>query len=162
MIRDLGDGEVGKEGIIDFPLFNVEIAIEIEEDTPIDYAEKCADALFRLEDAEIERFCDGAIRYCERMREYFNEMDVSMPANLSGREILAYIQPCSIYIVPPKSDGVAFLLSCNCDWEVEHGLECIIKDGKVIYMGSFISTDPWLGEEFLSREYGNYIDTSGF
>ena len=82
MIRELKKGEFGLEGFVEFPLFNKEIAVSIDDNVAIEYAERCADYLGHLDDQVIEKLCEGSIRYCEDNRDYFVDEEIMIPENI--------------------------------------------------------------------------------
>ena len=151
LIRDFDD----ESGVIDFPLMGGEIEIMIH-DAPLSYAEKCAEYLAQLPGNVIEKLCESSIRYCERRRQYFQEEEFSVPKNISGRDILKHISIQSMIVETPKDETIAFHLEGNCDWEEEHGIEWSIKDGEVLYVGSFNDESPWRGKEYFKRASWNY------
>jgi len=146
----------GEEGVIDFPLFSEEIVVFVSEAAPLEYAERCAAYLANLPDSVIDKLCEGSIRYCESMRQHFGQMGISIPENIPLRDILKYIQPGSLIVEEPEDDTVAFHLSMNCDWEEEHGMEWCIRDGQVLYVGSFDDVSPWESKEYFKNDSWNY------
>jgi len=48
-------------------------------------------------------------------------------------------------------------LELKCSWEVEHGMEWLIRNDKVQYVGAFEGLDEW--ENYSCKQPGNY--TSG-
>ena len=44
-------------------------------------------------------------------------------------------------------DHIGFQLGWSCDWEQEHGIEIIILDDKVLYLGAFEDNSPWYSYE---------------
>lgn len=157
MIRDLEKNEFNQtEGIIDFPLFNLEIQITIDEGVPLEYAKQCVSYLQNLDDSVIDKLCEGSIRYCESMREYFADEGIDIPKDVKGREILRYIRPNVLLIDPPEDDTIAFHIEGNCDWEPEHGIEGSIRNGKVLYVGAFNDESPWRSEEYFAKASWNY------
>ena len=114
--------------------------------------------LVEMSDAIIEKLCEFSIRYCENMREYFDEMEVSIAENIQGREILKHIDPNTLIIEVPKSDEIAFHIELNCDWEEEHGMEWSIRNNQVLYVGSFSDETPWRDKKYFKEASWNYAD----
>ena len=92
------------------------------------------------------------------MRELysFEDANIDIPESITGKEILEYIYPCTMYIgsdmdMPVSGDAdmyiggeekgdpekVEFIVECDCDWEEEHGLEIIVIDNKIVHVGSY-------------------------
>ena len=159
-LEKMDDGSM--EGIIDFPLFNnEEIEIFIEKGVPLKYAKKCVVFLQKLPPSMIETLCEGATKYCETCRKHFADEGLSIPENISAREILQYIQPGSLSIMYVPEDGstLAFSLTLNCDWEQEHGMEWFVKGGKALYVGPFNGgiEHPYDDEDELRKMEDNYV-----
>ncbi len=146
------------KGLMHFSLLDTEISVAIRENVSIEYAEKCAQYLVELSDVIIEKLCEFSIRYCENMREYFDEMEVSIAENIQGREILKHIDPNTLIIEVPKSDEIAFHIELNCDWEEEHGMEWSIRNNQVLYVGSFSDETPWRDKKYFKEASCNYAD----
>lgn len=158
MIRNVEEYEEEIEGITDFSLLGSEIGVFINEGATIEYAEKCVEHLNSLSDAIIEKLCEFSIRYCESMRKYFGEMDVFIPENIKLREILKYIYPGELIIEEPVDDRIAYHLELNCDWEEEHGLEWVIREDEVLYVGSFNSENPFFSKDYFKNASWNYAE----
>lgn len=44
---------------------------------------------------------------------------------------------------PEDEEHIGFQLGGNCDWEQEHGIEIIIWDDNILYLGAFEDNSPW-------------------
>lgn len=147
MITDIKKGDFGLEGKVKFELFNTEIEVMIDEDADIEYAEKCASALNDLSQATVEKICKAAKAYCLFFLEECDGSEEDLPFKVTkdtpAEEILKCIQPSCLIINAPEGDGVGIHLECNCDWEIEHGMELTLLDGELLYCGSFVDARPW-------------------
>lgn len=157
-IRNLRKGEFFYEGIIFFPLFNRDIAVYVHFDVPLEYADKCVEHLENLSDEMINSFCKGAINYCESFREFFDELEIDIPENLKGRDILKYIEPKAMIIENPQENEQAFHMECYCDWELEHALEWTVRGNEVLYVGEFHNESPWCEKEYFKNASWNYAE----
>ncbi len=54
------------------------------------------------------------------------------------------------FAVTREEDGIYFSLECNCDWEEEHGLQLVIRDGHVV-----VKVGPFDGHLTNSRAFGD-------
>ena len=45
--------------------------------------------------------------------------------------------------VPKDPSRTGYQLSGNCDWEEEHGIEIVILDDRLVYLGEFTDESPW-------------------
>ncbi len=157
-IQNLHKGRFFNEGIIYFPLFDTDIAVYMDFDVPLAYAEKCIDHLENLSDDVINAFCIGAVRYCESFRDLFDELEVDIPEGINGREILRYIEPKVIIIEKPLGNEPAFHMECTCAWEIEHALEWSVRGNTVLFVGEFCDENPWRDIEYFKGASWNYAE----
>lgn len=139
------------------PLFNQEISVFLDSDVStgfLDYAAKCADALRSLPDDVINKLCEYSNVYCE---DFCDAIGENPPEIKEMRDILKYIQPVSFIIEEPKDESIVIHLELNCDWENEHGLEWLIKDGRILYVGSFTGESPYCEAEYYHNSW-NYAN----
>lgn len=133
------------EGITLFALFNQNIDIMFGEDVPINYAEKCVDSLNCLSEKIVSHLCESAIRYCNDTKENVYNPDLeTIPSDIKDREILKYIKPIGVYIEEVRDlNKLAFFVECDCEWEPESGLQIVIYDDQLLYVGPYGNYDPW-------------------
>lgn len=148
MIKNLHKTEFGIEGKVPFKLFGCEIDVMIDDDVPVEYAEKCAEAMNDLPKDTVEIICEAAKKYCmwfinETGEEINDEMTVPIYDGTPAGEILNNITPSMLIVDAPKDNSIGYHIECGCDWEIEHGLEITIKDNKVLYVGDFGDHRAW-------------------
>ncbi len=130
----------------------------------MDYAEKCAEHLVNLNDKMIDDFCERAVAYYKFMFEelgHFEDIyedivdDIknTVPEDVSGRDILKYISYPNLFVFPPKGDGIGYNVGVRCVWEPEHGLDLIIRDDKVLYVGEPMGLGAWSSDEEYEVTY---------
>lgn len=144
MVQNLKRTKYGFEGVMYCPLFQTELSVSVNKEEDLEYAQKCADYLCNMPEDTLLRLCNYIIRYCEDSREYFEFEDVSIPENICGTQILAYVTPSVLIVEKPDDPTViGFHVECGCDWELEHGLEFTIRDEKILYVGPFDDMSAW-------------------
>ncbi|MBI1891272.1 MAG: hypothetical protein HYS18_11530 [Burkholderiales bacterium] len=133
-------------------LFDRYIDFSVEDTATIEYVERCATYLNALSDELIDRLCRACIRYCNSFLEQIGEPEKKFG---EPRDVLKLIAPASL-IVPniEDLDEPVVHMELNCEWEIEHGMEWIIRDNRVLYVGAFNGEDPW--GEYLDKEFWNY------
>lgn len=57
-----------------------------------------------------------------------DEIDMAMLAITDPEEVWRYVRPLHIDLVPASGSMLA-IFSCDCDWETEHGLAIVYRDG---------------------------------
>ena len=62
----------------------------------------------------------------------FDEADEALRQIKDHNEIWSYIQPTEIYVTrrPYKEQDIYIQIACECDWEQEHGLQLVFRQGK--------------------------------
>ena len=84
-IKNFHKAQYFNEGTIFFPLFDKEIQILVDFDVDVEYAEKCVTYLNELSDKVIDDLCNASILYLEDYRQYFEDFEIDIPINISGR-----------------------------------------------------------------------------
>lgn len=165
----------GLEGKVYFKLFDCTIDVRISvdqnnaeqeeaESEALEYAEKCAEALNSLTDEAVDVLCRAVRAYCidfiEEFGDFYNSMKFSVNADTAPREMLKCFKP-TVFIVdfPVKEifgEIIGYHVECRCDWEIEHGLEFTVRDGKIVYVGMFSDNTPW--SRYYEDKPWNYIN----
>ncbi len=163
MITDIEEGEYGLEGFTYWELFDEKIDVTINEDVDIAYAEKCAEALNNLSVETVNAIWEAAKRYCLYFMDLvgtdgddFEEMSIKVTENTPAEKIKSEISPSVFIVDKPKDERIGFHLECNCSWEIEHGLEITILDGKLVYLGAFEDCGAW--DKFDPDDEWNFVN----
>jgi len=151
LIKNTESGEFGIEGEVFFRNFDKYIALSIEDDNIV-FAQKCAEYLNELSDEVINSVCAASIRYCN---EFLNAVGEPTKSFENPTDILSLIYPSVLLVPYPENENQPVIhLELNCEWEVEHGMEWVIRDNKVLYVGAFNGENPW--DDFSEKETWNY------
>jgi len=152
LIRNLREGEFGLEGESYFQRFSTYIKVYADEEANEAYIKICAAYMNSLESNIIEALCKASIRYCDDVLKMTGQAErvFSQPC-----DVLQLIQPSSLIVPDPEngSDPVVHL-ELECEWEDEHGMEWLVRDGEVLYVGSFNDVNEW-GNYSVKESY-NY------
>lgn len=138
------------EGEAYLELFDQNITVYIEQESDIEYAELCITYLNTLSDGLIDDICNASIRYCN---EFLDDIGEDIIEFNKPTDVLPYITPNTICIPKPKNKIEPVIdLELNCEWEEEHGMEWIIRNGVVMYVGPYNGINPYghcdIGEEW--------------
>lgn len=153
LVRNVSKGKhFSLEGEVYLKLFDRYVGFVVEDTATLEYVVRCAEYFNSMGEMFIDSLCDACIRYCNSFLEMVGEEPRTFK---SPRAILNAVSP-SVLIVPDLEDldEPVIHMELNCDWEVEHGMEWIIRGDKVLYVGSFTGEDPWA--EFLEKDSWNY------
>ncbi len=165
-LRNPYKNEFGQiEGTALFPYFGSEINVICRQGVSPEYAEKCLGYLEKVDESLILQICRYAEYFLRDTLEntsvgelYYGEGEPFPHDDLKG--MLRYFRFGTLYIDKPPADAAdpaeteVLNLSGSCDWWEDEGLQCLVRDGKVIYLGYFGALSVW-GDH--SEDYiGNY------
>ena len=156
VIRDLQVKVLGKvntyiEGRAYCRLCDKEIEVDLYDDVPIEYAEKCVEAMNAMPEELVDDICRAAKRYCLEFLDAvggaeLNDIELTVPVdeNTPVREMLKCFEVGTLIVSAPQDPArTGYQLSGNCDWEEEHGIEIVILDNRLVYLGEFSGVSPW-------------------
>ena len=151
-LKALGKVDSYIEGTVYCKLSNSNIDVHLHDDVSIEYAEKCAEAMNSMPDELIDVICRAAKRYCLEFLDAIggaeeNDIDltVSVDENTPPLDMLKCFDIGTLIVsVPEDPTRIGYQLSGNCDWEEEHGIEIVILDDKLVYLGEFSGESPWI------------------
>lgn len=152
-IKNLKKGKYFNEGNIYFPLYDKKINILIDSETPEDYISKCLNHFENLSEELIEKFCEYCILFKNDYEEYLEPGEIIIKEN---KDILKYIKPRCLCIKTPKNEKIAYQIEFSCQWEKEHGLEIIISENEILYVGIFCDMNPFNEKEKFKKISYNY------
>jgi len=162
MIKNLHKTDIGREGTVWCEPFQKEIEIFLPDDeVTIKYAEKCIDAMNHMSSEMLRVICKAAKAYCLKFMYEIDdtlddEMTVPIREDTPEKEILKCFSPtCLIIETPDDISRIGYQLECDCDWEIEHGMEIDILDDKVVYLSAFDGYSPW--SEYDNGEW-NFVN----
>ncbi|PZD96727.1 hypothetical protein DNH61_05885 [Paenibacillus sambharensis] len=144
------DGEL--EGEFYCKLFAREVRFMAEQGAGTDYIEQCVSYLNSLREDVVEALCEASIRYCN---EFLDDIGEEMIQFTKPADVLKLVDP-NILIVPDpegRTEPVVHM-ELDCEWEIEHGMEWVVRGDQVLYVGSFNSENPW--GDYAEKDSWNY------
>ena len=125
----------------EIPYFdNLRLAIifmdfEPEHDTTfLKEADQALTNFFKLNSTDRNSISDLAHKNCRDFLEAvdFDEADQSLREIQDTNDIWKFIHPSEIYVSrrPYKDHDIYVQVACECDWEQEHGLQLVFRQGK--------------------------------
>ena len=146
-------GNVGSyiEGKVYCKLWDTEIEVDVYDDVSLNYVEKCAEAMNAMPEDLIDAICRAAKKYCIEFLDAIggaseNGIELTVPVEdyTPPLDMLKCFEVGSLIVgVPEDSSRAGYQLSGKCDWEEEHGIEIVILDDKLVYLGEFTGESPW-------------------
>ncbi|OAB42384.1 DUF6985 domain-containing protein [Paenibacillus glacialis] len=151
LLRNIKNVDGGLEGEVYFKIFNKYISFSADE-VDMNYVEKCANYLNALPDDVIDGLSEASIRYCNAFLDMIGE-EAQVFEN--ARDVFKSIYPSSLNIsAPEQGDKPVIDMELNCTWEEEHGMQWIVRDDKVLYVGAYNGEDPW--GDYTEKDEWNY------
>ncbi len=165
LIYDIEEDEyAGFEGGADLDNFDCEVSVTFPSEEKRAYAEKCVEYMQNLDEDTMKRLAKYSYRYYSEFCSMLEEADIEeleMPQDVSEQDILDYVYLNTIIVEEEcREDRVEFHVECNCDWEIEHGLEFTISDGKILYLGGFNDVPPYMQARL--DNFGFYNEKADF
>ncbi|SES44958.1 hypothetical protein SAMN05518872_11625 [Psychrobacillus sp. OK032] len=142
VIKNLKTNEYSElEGEAYLELFDLNIKVYIDQESDIEYADLCITYFNSLSEGLIDEICKASIRYCN---EFLDDIGEDIKEFSKSTDVLPLITPNTFYIPHPKNKNEPVIdLELICSWEEEHGMEWIIRDGKVMYVGPYNGVNPY-------------------
>ena len=148
------------EGTTFFPYFNKEITVIYEEGISPEYVKKCLKYLETVDETLIIQICKYAEFFLKDKLKNTSIGEVySFPYN-NLLDLLQYFSFETMFIEdPPESISDSYEinvlnLSGGCDWWEDEGLQCLIKNGEVTYLGYYDDRSVW--HDHSEDHFGNY------
>ncbi len=152
MIKNLRATEDGFEGEMYFTLFDRDIMVFFEEGANEEYANRCVTYLNSLSDEVVNQLCLASIRYCNDFLYGIGEDEKVFE---KPSDVLRLVYPSSLIVPEPLNGNEPVInMELNCEWEIEHGMQLIIRNDSVLYVGGYNGEDPW--GDFSTKKSWNY------
>ena len=153
-VKELTFGEFGLEGKFYFKLFKQWIGLLVDGQASASYAKSCIDYANNISTESVVRLFSISDNYRSDILTITGQ---TSPRINSRKSLAKLIQP-KLLMVPAginNSKRVAHF-ELDCDWEREHGMEWIIVENKIKYVGSFASMNPH--GKFVKTDVHNYVN----
>lgn len=160
-IKNLHENDFGElEGDVYFKYFDKIIQVEIEEGVQEPYVHKQIDYLNSISDSLISDICKFSFMFCkDEIKAY---PDKKYPEGLTEinkvEDVLNYmsIEKIRIELCEEENENIKVLnLSGYCDWDEENGIQWIIKDDAVVYVGKWDDLSIWYSN--MDSTITNYV-----
>lgn len=148
------------EGTTLFPYFNKEITVIYEEGISPEYVKKCLKYLEAVDETLMLQICKYAEFFLKDKLKNTSIGEVYSFPYHNLLDLLQYFSFETMYIEePPESVADSYEinvlnLSGGCDWWEDEGLQCLIKNGEVTYLGYYGALSVW--NDYSEDCYGNY------
>lgn len=163
VLRDALEDEFGNiVGKALFPYFQKEIELVCAPGVSPEYVRKSLEWLGQLDGKRMEEICRYASYYLQDELENtgVGELLDEGVQHLKGPlDILQYMDFCTLDIEAPKDPALPVLnLGGWCAWREDEGLQCLLRDWKVVYLGAWDNCSVWQSYYLDDDQYlSNYV-----
>lgn len=157
------------EGTAFFPYFSKDITVICRKGVSPEYTEKCLGYLEEVDDALMLQICKYAEFFLKDKLENTSVGELGDEEAFPYDELLDLLQYISfetLYIEEPPesikdaSETKVLNLAGGCEWWEDEGLQCLVRDGKVVYLGYFEDFSVW--GDYSEMYIGNYVLYEGY
>lgn len=154
VLKDAYRDEFGRmAGMAMFPYFQKEIEIVCAPEVTPEYVQKTLGWLAEIDEKCMKEICRFASYYLQDELEHTSIgelMDEGAQHLESPLDVLKYMEFGLLKIEEPEDPNLPALnLGGGCDWREDEGIQCLIRDGQVIYLGLWNDCSVW------GRHYGD-------
>lgn len=150
LIKEVFENEFGQmEGKVYFDYIKKYITLFFDKEVPMPYVIKTVNYLNNINENVVVDLCRYSKKICEiKMKNY---PDAEYPDGLSEvkdpLEIFNYMQinhlKVDMYIDESDQNIPVLNLGGSCDWDEDNGIQWLIKEDKVVYVGVWDDLDIW-------------------
>ncbi len=150
------------EGKALFPYFQKEIDVFCSPKVSPEYVQKTLEWLSEIDKTRMEEICRYASYYLRDELENTNVgdlMDQGAQHLESPLDVLNYMEFSFLTIEEPEDLEIPVLnLGGGCDWREDEGIQCLIRNGQIIYIGLWNDYSVW-GKYYLNDDQylSNYV-----
>jgi hypothetical protein len=105
-----------------------------QDTTFLQEADQALTNFFKLSSVDRNAISDLAYKNCMDFLDEvgFDEVDESLKEIVDKNDIWKFIHPSEIYVArrPYEEEDMYVQVACECDWEQEHGLQLVFRQGK--------------------------------
>ena len=125
-----------------FSLFNCYIPI-IDESEERGCVENSGTALNNLPQETVSSLCNSTIKYCHAIEKALNK---PLSKFNDSSDILKMLSPSALIVPWPENENDTLIsIEFNCEFEEEHGLQWLLLNSRLTYVGPFQGISPYEG-----------------
>lgn len=149
-------------GYAEFPYFHKQIQVTCDKDITPEYVIQSLQWLAAVDETQIREICQYALYYLQDQLASTSVgelLDEDIQHIQEPLEVLRYMELCNLDIKPPLNPDIPVLnLSGGCDWQEDEGLQCLMKNHHVIYLGHWNDMNVWNEHLLDDNQYlANYV-----
>ena len=137
----------GPVGTVTSTLFETTIDLDNTDGSPDDYVDACVTPFNTLPEATLDHLCEASVRY---RNGYLSATGERPRTFATPHDVLVLIRPWALIVPSPENRAFPeqtvepnVHLESGCSWDVEHGVEWLVRGERVLYVGPCGEADPW-------------------
>lgn len=123
---------------------NKKLEIVYDKKLSLEFIDEAVQLFYNIYPKLLNDLCKYTIHYCKDTME--NYPDIAYKEGLyhlnNNLDILKYIEICDLKVGIYNGD-ITLNLSGGCDWSDERGLQWILQDTKIVYVGPWDDLEIW-------------------
>ena len=147
LIKNIFENEFEEmEGEVYFGYIGKYIHLRFGKDVPEEYVHKVAERLNEFTEEIMCKICNYSIRYClDKLESYEDiETDIDVDEFNDCFSILEYMEIEGLVVNKPDDlKDIGINLEGSCDWDEEQGIQWLIKEDDVVYVGPWSMLNIW-------------------
>lgn len=140
-------------------LFNKNIEIMFYDENDLNFAELCIQDFNTLDEHLIDNLCEYSINYCKSL---CYSVGSQAPIFHNSRDVLTYIEPSVLEVDGTDETMLSYRIELNVQWEPEHGMEWVIRNGEILHVGPFEGIDIWDEKKCYKEIAPNFVHFQDF
>jgi hypothetical protein len=142
-------------------LFQGEMPVELylDEGATEEDGEKCIEHYNRLLEKQemLDALQSGLEKFFLYMYDEWEQMDIYediftslkdvMDGYKSGKQLVSYLSDPRMCVWPQPENETGYGIVCECPWEPEHQCLILIRNDKIVYVGTSEGNTPWDDED---------------
>lgn len=159
LIKELSENEFEEmEGKVYFQYLKKDIYIKFDKDVPLDYVYKNITYLNSINDSLMLELCKYSIKFCKTIMSDYPDVNYNPGLyNLKDTfDILNYMDIIRLKVDMYEDESISVLnLSGSCEWDKENGIQWLIKEDRLVYVGTWDDLNIWYSD--LTDDLTNYV-----
>ncbi len=154
LIKDIKEYEFDDTqmaGRVYFKYLGDYIDLRFDKGIPMEYVEKTAEKLNDISEETMEQLFNFSIKYCRWNLEEWKHLKRKIRLDLIKKpsDIMKHMSIEGLIVnLPEDMSQIGINLEGSCDWEEEDGIQWLIRDDTVVYVGPWADIDIWYSEVY--------------
>ncbi len=161
LIRNLTENEFEEMvGEVYFKHIDKYIRLRFDKSIPMDYVHETAEKLNSLSEQTINDIYKYSVFFCRDMLDSYPDagIDIDVESFDNDSDIMKYMEFEELVIDLPEEDMSRYGINLggSCKWDTDNGIQWLIKEEKVVYVGGWDDLNIWYSP-YEEDDICNYV-----